>query len=129
MRTISLLITAVTLAGSACDSTAGRPVREPAAIESPVAPSIVKVDEPNLVCMVNDQYMGVPQIPVEVGGKVYFGCCPACRDRLMTDPSLRAARDPVSHAAVDKAMAVIARRPDGKLLYFANEDNLRNYRP
>lgn len=107
MRNVTSLFVALTLAAAACDSST-----------RPAAPGPV-----------NDQYMGAPQIPVEVAGKMYFGCCAACRDKLMTDVAVRTAHDPVTHAVVDKSTAVIGRAPDGKVLYFASEENLIAYRP
>src|SRR5262245_47969943 len=43
------------------------------------------------VCMVNDNLFPKDQIPVEVSGKTYFGCCEMCKDRLASDASLRTA--------------------------------------
>ena len=78
--------------------------------------------------MVNDQFMGRAQIAVVVDGKTYFGCCPACKEKLETQAGYRTAKDPVTGAAVDKASAVIAQDASGKVLYFASEDSLRRYR-
>ena len=63
--------------------------------------------EPKMVCMVNDTLFPREQIPVEVDGKTYFGCCEMCKGRLASDASLRSAKDPVSGVSVDKALAVI----------------------
>lgn len=60
--------------------------------------------------------MGKAQIPVEVEGKTYFGCCDMCKTRLAQDPESRAALDPVSGARVDKASAVIGREASGSVL-------------
>lgn len=90
---------------------------------------LTRVEERSLVCMINNTFMGTPQIPVEVGGKTYFGCCPACKERLANDPATRTALDPVSGETVDKAAAVIAKDETGSVLYFASEDNLRRYQP
>jgi YHS domain-containing protein len=79
--------------------------------------------------MVNDRYMGTPQIPVPVGDKTYFGCCAMCKQRLETDATVRTGTDPVSGNHVDKASAVIARNASGKVFYFENEGTLRRYRP
>ena len=38
--------------------------------------------------MVNDQFMGRAQIAVVVEGKTYFGCCPACKEKLEMQASL-----------------------------------------
>jgi YHS domain-containing protein len=88
--------------------------------------SITRVD-PELVCMVNNHYMGKAQIPVEVDGKTYFGCCEMCKTKLAEDPQSRAARDPVSGATVDKAVAIIGREVSGTVVYFENEQNLQRY--
>jgi YHS domain-containing protein len=79
------------------------------------------------VCMMNDSLFPKDQIPVEVGGKTYFGCCEMCKERLAADASLRAAVDPVSKKPVDKATAVIGARPDGRVLYFENAANFEKY--
>ena len=87
---------------------------------------LTKVD-PKTVCMINEQAMGRDQIPVEVEGKTYFGCCDMCKTRLANDPATRVAIDPVSGKQVDKAAAVIAAQEDGRVFYFENEENLAKY--
>jgi YHS domain-containing protein len=114
----------------ACDS--NRPAAPPpapvASAAPPAAPAGLQVvADRSLVCMVNDTFMGRPQIPVDVGGKTYFGCCEACKGRLASDAAVRQAVDPVTQAPVDKATAVIAQRADGTVLYFASEDSLRRF--
>lgn len=84
--------------------------------------------EAKRVCMVNDNLFPKDQIPVQVSGKTYFGCCEMCKERLNADASLRQAVDPVSKKSVDKAKAVIGARPDGRVLYFENAANLEKYR-
>jgi len=84
--------------------------------------------EPRFVCMVNNSLFDRPQIPIEVGGKTYFGCCPMCKERLATDAELRQAMDPVSGRMVDKAIAVIGVLPNGAVVYFESEANLAVHR-
>lgn len=79
------------------------------------------------VCMVNDTAFDKDQIPVEVEGRTYFGCCEMCKGRLAQDAAARSAVDPVSGRPVDKAKAVIGATPDGKVLYFESEKNLAAY--
>lgn len=79
------------------------------------------------VCMVNNEYMSKDQIPVPVGDKVYYGCCPACYGTLQSDESSRNAIDPVSGNKVDKALAVIGAFPDGKVIYFENIRTFESY--
>ena len=93
--------------------------------DAPAAP-LEKV-EPAKVCMINEQYMNRPQIPITVEGKTYYGCCDACKERLAKDATKRVATDPVSGKEVDKAMAVIGAAADGRVLYFENEKNLAKY--
>lgn len=95
---------------------------------SPAAQNLTLVADSSQVCMVNNQFMGRAQIPVEVEGKTYFGCCEMCKGRLTSDPSTRSAKDPVSGEIVDKANAVIAKRPSGEVLYFQSKDTFERYR-
>ena len=91
------------------------------------AASLTLVTDRSLVCMVNNQFMGRPQIPIEVDGRTYYGCCEMCKGRLGSDPSSRVSTDPVSGGTVDKATAVIGRSGDGRTLYFESEQNFAAY--
>jgi len=91
------------------------------------AAGLTLVTDPSLVCMVNNQFMGAPQIPIEVDGRTYYGCCEMCKGRLAKDPSSRMAADPVSHASVDKATAVIGKTKEGRILYFESPDTFGRY--
>ena len=83
--------------------------------------------EPVRVCMVNNTVFPRDQIPVEVDGKTYFGCCEMCKGRLAKDAAIRMAVDPVSGKEVDKATAVIGAGPDGKVQYFESEETFAKY--
>jgi YHS domain-containing protein len=102
----------------------------PAAEASPLAlpAGMTRVADVSQVCMVNDQFMGKPQIPVEVEGRTYYGCCAMCKDKLDNQPESRLAKDPVTGEAVDKATAIIIQDPQGKVMYFASEATLRQFR-
>ena len=91
------------------------------------AEDITKVDSKR-VCMVNNTLFDKDQIPVAVDGKTYFGCCEMCKGRLARDPSSRSAKDPVSGKLVNKASAVIAKRPSGEVIYFESKDTFERYR-
>lgn len=80
------------------------------------------------VCMVNNTYFAKDQIPVQVDGKTYFGCCEMCKGRLASDAASRTATDPVSGKQVDKAKAVIGATPDGKVLYFESEKTFAQFK-
>lgn len=79
------------------------------------------------VCMVNDSSMGKPQIPVEVDGKTYYGCCEGCVDKLKNNRTLRYSVDPVTGNEVDKASAVIIENPHGGTLYFESGETAARF--
>ncbi len=110
--TLILSVLALTVAAFAGDETA-KPV--------------LKVVEAKKVCMVNNQLFEKDQIPIAVEGKTYYGCCEMCKERLAKDAAARTAVDPVTGKKVDKAKAVIAALPDGKVLYFESEKTLAEY--
>jgi YHS domain-containing protein len=100
---------------------------KPAVTPTAEAERLRKVEDVKQVCMVNNQFMGKDQIPVEVEGRTYYGCCEMCKERLAKDEAARYSTDPVSGARVDKAKAVIGVQPDGSVLYFENEASLQEY--
>jgi YHS domain-containing protein len=121
-----VLFLALSAAGCRNDTTpTGEAVSQPVAA---LPAGMSRVTDTSLVCMVNDQFMGNPQIPIAVQGRTYYGCCPMCKERLGKEPATRIARDPVTGQDVDKATAVIIKDAAGKVLYFASEDTLRRYR-
>jgi YHS domain-containing protein len=92
-------------------------------------PALTLVQDNDKVCMVTNQFMGAPQIPIDVDGQTYYGCCEMCKARLANEPGTRTAKDPVTGETVDKAKAVIGREVSGKVHYFASAENLARYRP
>ena len=136
---LPFVVVTVALASSACESTSNRaersapqatapepPTAVPAAMPSGASP-LTLVTDPSLVCMVNNQFMGRPQIPVQVSGKTYYGCCAMCKARLEGDATARTALDPVTQTPVDKASAVIGTTPTGAALYFASREHFDAY--
>jgi len=89
--------------------------------------TVLKRVETKKVCMINNQVFEKDQIPVEVEGRTYYGCCEMCKERLAKDPASRQAVDPVSGKTVDKAKAVIGMLPDGNVLYFESEETFGKY--
>jgi YHS domain-containing protein len=79
------------------------------------------------VCMINEHAMGKDQIPVEVDGKTYYGCCDMCKKALAQNAEKRVATDPVTGKQVDKATAVIAAQEDGRVFYFESDATLAKY--
>ncbi len=104
----------------------------PAAAPATEAPTtqggLQLITEANQVCMVNNQFMGRDQIPIEFEGRTYYGCCAGCVTRIQTDPSSRAAVDPVTGRTVDKASAVMGQDSEGNIFYFENQDSFSRYR-
>lgn len=88
---------------------------------------VLKRVEAKKVCMVNNQVFEKDQIPVQVGGKTYYGCCEMCKERLAKDADARTGVDPVTGKKVDKATAVIVAQTDGNVLYFESEKTLEQY--
>lgn len=82
-----------------------------------------------LVCMVNDAYMGRKQIPVPVEDKVYYGCCQMCVGKLQNNKKIRFAKDPLTGEMVDKSEAFIDIKPgsDSEVLYFKSKENFTQY--
>jgi YHS domain-containing protein len=83
--------------------------------------------ETKMVCMINEHAMGKEQIPIEIEGRTYYGCCDMCKKALAADAAKRVAVDPVSGKQVDKATAVIAKQEDGRVFYFESEASLAKY--
>ena len=92
------------------------------------AASLTEVEAKN-VCMVTNQLFVKDQIPVELEGKTYYGCCEMCKAKIKDNPESRVGIDPVSGNEVDKSEAVIGAAPDGSIYYFENEDNLKKFDP
>ncbi len=118
-------VSSASLTASSAGVTNDAPV---AAANAPVA-ALTEVTDPTQVCMVNNQFMGVPQIPTEVGGKTYYGCCAMCKGKLEKEPKARIGTDPVSGQSVDKASAVIGKNDTGAVFYFQSRENLLAYKP
>jgi YHS domain-containing protein len=125
--------TAAFVAVAALAAACGGPSEPPAPPPTPPADSeagngLTIVEDASEVCMVYNTYMGRMQVRVEVDGKSYWSCCPACTDRLTADPTARLAKDPVTGETVDKARAVIAKNARNAVLYFASAQNVRAYK-
>jgi YHS domain-containing protein len=81
--------------------------------------------ESGAVCMLSNRYLGdKPDVPVDVDGKTYHGCCANCAARLAARPETREALDPVSGHKIDKASAILARDSENRVLYFESEATL-----
>lgn len=83
--------------------------------------------ESQYVCMVNNRLFPNEQIPVEVEGKTYYGCCEMCKGTLANHNESRISEDPLTGNKVDKAESVAAADPQGNIYYFENEKNLKEF--
>jgi len=95
--------------------------------EAVLAEQLRRVTDISHVCMVNNEDMGKPQIPVKVGDQTYYGCCKMCIGTLNNDRKARFAIDPMSGKEVDKAKAIIGAKPNMAVLYFENEKNFQAF--
>ena len=91
------------------------------------AAQLRRVTDISHVCMVNNEVMGKPQIPVKVRSQTYYGCCKMCVGTLTNSRKARFAIDPVSGKEVDKATAVIGANANGEVLYFENEKTFQAF--
>jgi YHS domain-containing protein len=83
--------------------------------------------DPRRVCMVTNRAFDEAQLPIDIKGKTYYGCCNMCKGVLEKDRTQRFALDPVSKKRVDKSLAVIGVGANKGVLYFENETNLDKY--
>lgn len=82
----------------------------------------------NMVCMVNDAYMGKEQIEVPFEGKMYYGCCNMCKEKIPKDESARYATDPHSLKKISKADAyIVIIGNNNEVAYFENEENYQQF--
>uniref|UniRef100_UPI004047D305 hypothetical protein n=1 Tax=Mariniflexile sp. TaxID=1979402 RepID=UPI004047D305 len=81
------------------------------------------------VCMVNDTFMGIDQIPIDVNGITYYGCCKDCVEKLQKNlDNARFGSNPLSDDKVDKASAVIVQdKSSGSVFYFASKEDAQTF--
>ncbi|SDC39234.1 hypothetical protein [Niabella drilacis] len=133
IRTGFVICSAVFLA--ACSSPAQKQettaAPTPAAVTAALQPGTAhyKKGDPvpsNLVCMVNDAYMGKAQIAVPFNGNTYYGCCEMCKNRIPQDAAVRTAKDPATGKLVDKASAyIVITGNNGEVSYFENAESYK----
>ena len=44
------------------------------------------VDKKEYVCMMQDMVLGKAGIPIQFGGKTYYGCCEMCKEKIKNEP-------------------------------------------
>jgi YHS domain-containing protein len=96
-------------------------VHAPTPTQKVVSNSKFEIVSNEKVCMVNDRYMYVDQIPIEVNGITYYGCCEDCVMKIQKNiGDVRYAKDPVSGNKVDKASAIIVQNKNSGMVYYFN---------
>lgn len=134
-----MLVLVIGIAFVGCKNTQEENKEEISLQETPAAQEKKEVLESNyqlgdhipneLVCMVNNAYMGAPQIPVPVNGKTYYGCCEMCVGKLNNDENARMGKDPLSGNMIDKSQAyIVLAGEDGAVAYFESEDSYKKYK-
>jgi len=125
--TVILCITMCAIATSNIEAQqAPKPPHESVAVQNATAPT-GKVQS-SYVCFINNRYMGNEQIPVEVNGKTYYGCCQGCVGNLKNNRKVRYATDPYSNNEVDKATAyIVVKSGSSEVWYFESEKNYNSY--
>jgi YHS domain-containing protein len=109
-------------------TSAGAKAEQPQPARQEGGEAALQVVDAKYVCMINNQRFSKVQIPIEVEGRTYYGCCDMCKGKLGGDPTSRVAVDPVSGKEVDKAKAVIGVDADGAAYYFESAENLKRYK-
>jgi YHS domain-containing protein len=85
------------------------------------------VEDRRYACMMQDSLQVKPGVPIEYGGKTYYGCCPMCAEKMKGQPDqYLKSKDPVSHATVDKATALLYAH-QGTIFYFESEANRKMF--
>ncbi|WP_166922154.1 hypothetical protein [Flavobacterium poyangense] len=80
------------------------------------------------VCMVNNKHMGKKQIEVPFDGKMYYGCCNMCVERIPSDETVRNATDPLTGQKIDKASAyIVSLNEEGNVAYFESQENFQKF--
>jgi YHS domain-containing protein len=134
MNKIAKMITMVMVVGTvaSCSPAVEHKNVEEVRMEQPASPvKEYRVGDqlPNeLVCMVNNAYMGKLQIPVKVMDRTYYGCCEMCKAKLNEDESARTSRDPFSGKMVNKSEAyIVLLSTQGEVAYFESEESYRDF--
>ena len=128
---ILLLLSVVLLSCSGKKKDVAESVSQPTVETSQTANAVITSAQnyeivPNeKVCMVNDRFMGVSQIPIDVNGIIYYGCCENCVEKLQKNlDDVRFGSNPLNDTKVDKASAIIVQDKDsGSVFYFDSQEN------
>jgi YHS domain-containing protein len=134
MKTYSKYLIIATIA-TVLISCKDKEIKEQIAVQAPQEvpvqqniPNIAKHVPTDEVCMVNDKHMEKKQMEVPFDGKMYYGCCAMCVERIPTDESVHKATDPFTGEKIDKASAyIVSLNEEGNVAYFASEENFQKF--
>lgn len=97
-------------------------------VQQDATPNKAKHVPTDEVCMVNDKHMGKKQLEVPFDGKMYYGCCNMCVERIPNDETVRKATDPLTGQKIDKASAyIVSLNEEGNVAYFESEENFQQF--
>lgn len=73
--------------------------------------------------------MGVKQIPIDVNGTSYFGCCQGCVEKIQKNiDDVRFGSNPLNNRKVDKASAIIVQdKNTGSVFYFDSKEDAKKF--
>jgi YHS domain-containing protein len=101
---------------------------QPPAADEVSANGLARIGDRGGVCMLSNRYLGErADVPIQVEGKTYRGCCANCAARLGSIAEARIAKDPVTGHDVDKGTAVLARDANNRVYYFESEATFAKY--
>jgi YHS domain-containing protein len=105
------------------------PALQPSAAPATASPTeLTRIGDSGGVCMLSNRFLGEhADVPIQVEGKTYRGCCANCAARLGSHAEARTANDPVTGNPVDKATAVLARDANNRVYYFESEATLARF--
>lgn len=102
---------------------------QPSAAAPTATPAaLTRIGDTGGVCMLSNRFLGEhADVPIQVEGKTYRGCCANCAARLGSRAEARTADDPVTGNPIDKATAVLARDANKRVYYFESEATLARF--
>lgn len=131
MRLNQLVVLLAVIALFSCQSSAEKKVEVFSDTSAPAVLPSYKIGDPvphDLVCMVNNAYMGKKQFEVPFGGKTYYGCCDMCVERIPKDKTARTAIDPFNSKEIDKSEAyIVLVSGEGHVAYFESEQSYKQF--
>ncbi|MBL4561362.1 MAG: hypothetical protein JKX79_10305 [Labilibaculum sp.] len=83
-----------------------------------------------IICMVRGDIKSKGSLPIQIGGKTYYGCCEKCLTKLeLNIDNIQNAVDPVSGQMFSKADAIVRQDPQdhSRVLFFKSDETYDQY--